>query len=438
MINIVFAYSQFLSVVVLLILTYFLLIAFQSQNRERNSSVQFLLSQSISQDILIGADHEVYRKIEEFFHQSDVVNATLTDSSGVDIVSFTRKKSSLSSSDTLSTGIYFDKDRKNLAANLYVEYRSNVYQYIFYTASVFLLISLIQFLFSTLFLRRKLEETISRPIENLSKIITSDSSKLQKISAILGYQPINEIRTLIESTESAAIEIDELQLELVDKAKFQAIAETTQMLAHDVRKPFSLMKSTIDLISAYDSESEIREILDFAIPEMEKAIIHADGLVQDVMQIGASSQLFLSSSDPMQLIECAVSQVKKLFPDKNIDIYYSFNNRKNILVDKIKIQRVFLNIISNAFQAILSDGDIYISTSDVEEGVKIIIRNTGSYIPKEEASKVFDVFYTKGKKGGTGLGLAISMKIIKDHQGVLNCESDPLQGVSFIFTLPSS
>ena len=111
-----------------------------------------------------------------------------------------------------------------------------------------------------------------------------------------------------------------------------------------------------------------------------------------------------------------------------------------INVDELKLQRVFSNIFINAFQAMKRrEGTLWIKTSEdlIKNLNTFCIGNSGSFIPKQELSQLFDAFYTKNKSYGTGLGLAIAQKIVMEHEGQIWCESsEEKQSVEFYFTLP--
>jgi signal transduction histidine kinase len=103
-----------------------------------------------------------------------------------------------------------------------------------------------------------------------------------------------------------------------------------------------------------------------------------------------------------------------------------------------QINQVFLNIITNAAQAIETEGEIVITTRLHDEShVAIRIADTGCGIPKENLSKIRDPFFTTKEVGtGTGLGLSIVDEIIRSHHGELLVESQVGKGSAFTVVLP--
>jgi signal transduction histidine kinase len=116
-----------------------------------------------------------------------------------------------------------------------------------------------------------------------------------------------------------------------------------------------------------------------------------------------------------------------------------------VLGDPIYLQTLFLNLITNALDAMSNGGQLTIKTQEVspssssENGrwLKISIIDTGIGITEESKKRIFDAFYTTKKIGeGTGLGLAICEKIVREHSGRLEVESAVGKGSSFFVFIP--
>jgi signal transduction histidine kinase len=94
--------------------------------------------------------------------------------------------------------------------------------------------------------------------------------------------------------------------------------------------------------------------------------------------------------------------------------------------------------LTNARDVLGAGGEIAVETSaaaDRPGGVKLVVRDTGPGIPADVLPRIFDPFFTT-KARGTGLGLSVSYGIVRDHKGMLDVESRPGKGTSFIVTLP--
>jgi signal transduction histidine kinase len=235
------------------------------------------------------------------------------------------------------------------------------------------------------------------------------------------------------------------QAELVESerrnATNEAVARTTQMLAHDVRRPFSTLKSAILLLR--NAKGDIPKLeslidrLDIALPKM---IGKVEGLIADVMEIGSATPPRVEACGLIEIIDDAIDEIFPDGPPKTVTIE-KLTTQVELLVERRKILRVFSNILQNAVDAMGSRGGV-ISIESPKEGdfegkVLVILRNTNSYIPEELAPKVFDSFFT-AKANGTGLGLAIAKKVTEAHDGTITCKSDREKGVSFHLVLPGA
>lgn len=111
------------------------------------------------------------------------------------------------------------------------------------------------------------------------------------------------------------------------------------------------------------------------------------------------------------------------------------------VIDPSQIERVFINLIINASEAMDGTGDLTIitKTNDKNDHIQITISDTGHGIRKEDINQIFDPFFTTKEVGhGTGLGLAISYGIIKSHKGTITVESEVNKGTTFLVRIPIS
>jgi signal transduction histidine kinase/CheY-like chemotaxis protein len=232
----------------------------------------------------------------------------------------------------------------------------------------------------------------------------------------------------------------------IDVMKLQresAIAQMTSMLAHDVRKPFSMLKTGLNLLQATSNDpSKFKSNLAFLVSEVDRATKSVDGMLTDVMEIGSTSTALIQEpASPEALIESTLGEVFRVYPKSKIAISYDLKHTAMVNVHVKKVSRVFSNIVGNAVQAMNYSGSMWFKTEDDGPFVQFCIGNAGSVIPPDNLDKLFEAFFTSGKKGGTGLGLAIAQKVVQAHEGKIWCESSktpehPEGKVEFFFTLP--
>ncbi len=292
-------------------------------------------------------------------------------------------------------------------------------------------------------------QKIKKPLENISeKLIPSLQSYIENdekldIKEIKSTKEIEKIHDCLINM-SNLIKINYFNIKTKSQIN-EAIANSTKMFAHDVRKPFSIIKLLIDTIEKEDDFEKVKLILTASLPFMNQAKNSVDNLISDILEIGSEAIPKMEAMTPEILICSVIKELSLTENKKYIEFNYDFNHCYQFNVDKNKIHRVFSNIIFNAIEAINKSGKIWIKTKETKINenlfIEFCIGNNGSYISKEKSAKIFDAFFTYNKLGGTGLGLAIVQKIIRAHGGTIFCSSEYNKdmnkcSVEFIFTLP--
>ena len=110
-----------------------------------------------------------------------------------------------------------------------------------------------------------------------------------------------------------------------------------------------------------------------------------------------------------------------------------------VVFDPDKMEKVFYNLIYNAFKFTSENGDIIVSVKVINNKVEIIVKDNGIGISQEDQKYIFESFYKVDKSRtlkGSGLGLAITKKIVRLHEGAIHVESKSDQGTTFTVTLP--
>ena len=269
-------------------------------------------------------------------------------------------------------------------------------------------------------------------MQKLSQMASSEMALVDE-SKVIG-----PFRKKISQLNGVIKELSESQEEISRLKVADAVANTTQMLAHDVRKPFSMLQGVLDLIDRSGSYEDIKAVTTQATPEINRAIKSVNGMIQDVMEVGAVENYMPEVVSPEALISEALADVFRYEMKANIAFSYRLLCRDRLNIDLLKTLRVFSNIISNGAQAMSYRGEIWVETRDRGDGfTEFTIGNSGSFIPADQVDHLFDAFFTSGKKGGTGLGLAIAKKIVVGQGGKIWCRSSKVKGTEFCFTLPS-
>jgi len=144
-------------------------------------------------------------------------------------------------------------------------------------------------------------------------------------------------------------------------------------------------------------------------------------------------KLDLTETSIQDLIDESLMTVT--IPD-NVEVSKTYDpNLTKLSIDRTHMKRVFINLITNAIQAMPEGGKLTIRSSKTEKAALIIIRDTGSGIPRENMDRLFQPLFTTKAKG-QGLGLAVCNRLVGTHGGEITAESEPDKGSTFTISLP--
>ena len=181
----------------------------------------------------------------------------------------------------------------------------------------------------------------------------------------------------------------------------------------------SLLESTLDV----DDESTHKRIR-----MINSAIKRMTHQINDVMDFVRITDLQLEKHSLLKLLELSISRINV---DDTVEIQIPQND-VTLNCDPIKLDIVFVNIISNAIDAMENKGTIKIRLIDDTSQIKIEIENSGPQIPLDVMSQIFEPLFTT-KEMGTGLGLPSCKNIVEQHGGTILVKNDP---TTFIVSLP--
>ena len=215
--------------------------------------------------------------------------------------------------------------------------------------------------------------------------------------------------------------------DLVKSERLAAIGELSARIAHDIRNPLGIIKTSLENIK---TNRENPEFVERSMFRCNRAINRIAHQIDEIMDFLKDSPLELESISLLTSLQSIKNGLE--IPD-GIKLILPTND-VFILGDKIKIESLFYNLIINAIQKLDDKGTITIRASnEADNMVKIKVEDDGAPIPEDDLKKIFEPLFTTKQKG-TGLGLASCKKIIEQHVGYMSVSNDP---VTFAVILPS-
>jgi len=242
-----------------------------------------------------------------------------------------------------------------------------------------------------------------------------------------------------DQLEIALSELQKTQLQLIQSEKMASLGVLANGIAHEINNPLNFINGGILGLETYFND-HLENHLENVAPLMEAiktGIVRSANIVRSLDQYSHANRTELINCDIHAIINnCLVLLQSKM--TSRIEVVKSYTHIPyNLIGCEGNLLQVFLNIIKNAIQSISDKGTINITTK-VEKTILIIsIADTGCGITQENLPKIFDPFFTTKDPGkGTGLGLSIAYKIILEHKGTIEYNSELGTGTTASIKLP--
>lgn len=309
------------------------------------------------------------------------------------------------------------------------------------------------------------ENIIELPIKSDNEIgqLTTSFNDLSR--RIISAQ--NELKNKIKELESTNSNLKETQSQLVQSAKMASLGQLVAGVAHELNNPIGFIFSNMTHLREYSNTllklvdaaekspatlstlkkeldlDYIRKDLPKLITSCEDGARRTKDIVIGLRNFSRLEEKSYKPVDIHQSLDNTLNLLSSEFKNR-IEVKKDYGPIPHVICNQTQINQVFMNILSNAFQAIKNQGTVWISTKAVNKStevslpaVSISIQDTGPGVPPDVLQKIFDPFFTTKSVGqGTGLGLAISYGIINAHGGSIKVTSKVGSGTEFVITLP--
>jgi signal transduction histidine kinase len=226
---------------------------------------------------------------------------------------------------------------------------------------------------------------------------------------------------------------------MVQSEKLASLGTLLAGVAHELNNPLSNISTSAQIL-AEEIKNPDPEFHATLVGQIEEQTDKARDIVRTLLEFSRTGAFRKQQLKLNEVIASAIRLLRSEIPS-GISIELDMPAELQVLVDKQRMQQVFLNLIKNAVDACGSDGKIWISAREfLSEGlpeVEILVSDNGPGIAAQDLKKIFDPFYTSKDVGkGSGLGLFIVHDIIASHGGTITVDSRLDEGTTFIIWLP--
>ena len=257
-----------------------------------------------------------------------------------------------------------------------------------------------------------------------------------------------ELRSANDQLLSQRVELEktlnklkETQSHLIQSEKMASVGILTAGIAHEINNPLNFILGGKTGIVNYinenleDHSDEIMSYISF----IDEGINRASAIVKSLNRFNRSSNKQDEKCNVSLIISNCLTMLDNQLKGR-IEIKQDYSKKfYKLLGNEGELHQVFLNVLSNAIQAIIEKGTISISTKLENEKIFIQISDTGYGMNEENIKKVFEPFFTTKDPGkGTGLGMSIAYSIIEKHKGSIKYKSEVGKGTTVTITFPVS
>jgi signal transduction histidine kinase len=230
-----------------------------------------------------------------------------------------------------------------------------------------------------------------------------------------------------------AIENARLAQEMVQNERLSAVGRMANVIIHDIKNPMGTLRVYAQVMKKKSGNEEAGKLADEMIRQVDRFVNMTQEILDFTRGVSASNFQDLDFGEVMTGV---LDFIEKDLEKNNVKLLRKAEFKGVVKLDQDKMVRVFYNLASNARDAMPQGGSLTVSTSQEKEFVKIEFTDSGTGMPDEVKKKIFEPFMTFGKKHGTGLGMSIVKKIIDDHKGKIEIESEVGKGTTIRILLP--
>lgn len=292
-------------------------------------------------------------------------------------------------------------------------------------------------------LGRLVAQWVSRPVRRLARNAgrlaaggLSETLETEGADGAGAGTPRDEIGRLGEAFRTMVASLRQSQEDLIKTERLAVTGKLAASVAHEIRNPLTSLRMTVEMLAAKGGDESTQEAYRIVLGELDRLALAVEELLTfarprppkreptDLNRLSADTLAFLKN----QLDHARVKS--ELESDSGLPA--------DLALDPAKIRQLLVNLILNAMQAIVRNGQVTVRTKwdAAARKVTLEVADTGPGVPAEVREKIFELFVST-KPGGGGLGLAIAKQVVEEHGGTIAFETSE-RGTTFRIELPAT
>ncbi len=245
----------------------------------------------------------------------------------------------------------------------------------------------------------------------------------------------DELGELSRAIENMRVQLKKAQERLVHTERLSTIGQMASSVIHDFRAPMSTINLAVQSLQERKGLSPEKTEHWFLL--IRDAINRMVSMAQEILDYSRGESHLEKSEFPIgEFVNLLARSVKTNLDQAKVQFNIDQQCEGAAVFDADRLHRALVNIINNAQDAMPGGGTLHLTSRREDHSICFTLTDSGGGIPDEIREKIFDAFVTAGKKKGTGLGLAITKRIIDQHGGTIEVESEKGKGTTFVVRIP--
>jgi len=243
----------------------------------------------------------------------------------------------------------------------------------------------------------------------------------------------DELGRLAEAFNAMCGSIEDAQHELIRQERILTIGRLSSSIVHDLRNPLAAIYGGAEML--VDGDLTPQQVQRLA-GNIYRASRHVQELLQELVEVGRGKSIPSEVCRLKDIVTAACEAYATTAEAQSVSVRVDVPERIELPLERARMERVFLNLIDNALDAMPGGGSLRISAETYETAVVVSVEDSGPGISPQVRPRLFQPFATSGKKNGVGLGLALSQQAVLDHGGELWADAAAKTGARFMLKLP--
>ncbi|MBZ5575823.1 MAG: HAMP domain-containing protein [Acidobacteriia bacterium] len=278
-----------------------------------------------------------------------------------------------------------------------------------------------------------LARRIVEPVKQLDRAAAEVARQNYAIEVAVTSE--DEMGRLARTFNTMCASIRQAREDLIRQERISTIGRLSASIVHDLRNPLAAIYGGAEML--VDRELPPGHVRRLA-GNIYQASRRIQELLQDLLDVSRGKTRPMEVCRLREAVSAAIEALGPAAEAQGVQLILAIPAEIELPLDRSRMERTFVNLISNALEAMPGGGEVRISAALEKGSVLVQVADNGPGVSPEIRSQLFQPFVSAGKRNGLGLGLALTRQTVLDHGGDIWVESEPGHGARFCFRLPGA